>query len=499
MLLDDLVFDTEATMEGSERQMFLRNSGLAITAAALGDLSVSNSASAQAADTRAPIPSEGPKGLTRQLAKFIVSTRFDDIPETVRHEAKRTLLNWIGCAVGGCREDTVSNVVTALAPFAGPGQATLFGRTERMDILNAALVNGISSHVLDFDDTHPETTIHPAAPVLPAIFALAEHRPVSGRDFMLALIVGVETECRIGRAAAPAHYDAGWHITGTAGVFGSVAATGKLLGLNEQQMSWAIGLAAAQPVGLVEMFGSMAKSFHPGRSAQNGLTAALLAGRGFTASEQGLEAKFGWFNVLAGERRFAALTDNSWQILKNTYKPFPCGLVLHPAIDGCLQLCVRERLMPQTIERVDVAVHPRVMQIAAIAEPKTGLEGKFSIYHAAAVALVEGIAGERQFSDEVVLAPTVIDLRRRVNATVDPSLAKDQARVSVLKQNGDVSSVFVEHAVGSLENPMSDRMIEDKFLSLVDGILSPAKARFVIDACWRADGLSNVAEIATNC
>ncbi|HEY7299927.1 MAG TPA: MmgE/PrpD family protein [Xanthobacteraceae bacterium] len=486
-------------MERSERRMFLRNSGLAITAAALGDLAVSDFASTQAADARAPIPSEGPKGLTHHLAKFIVSTRFDDIPETVRHEAKRTLLNWIGCAVGGCHEDAVSNVVTALAPFTGPGQATLFGRTERMDILNAALVNGISSHVLDFDDTHPETTIHPAPPVVPAIFALAEHRRLSGRDLMLALVIGVETECRIGRAAAPAHYEAGWHITGTAGVFGSAAAAGKLLGLNEQQISWAIGLAAAQPVGLVEMFGSMAKSYHPGRSAQNGLTAALLAERGFTASEQSLEAKFGWFNVLAGERKFAALTDNSWQILQNTYKPFPCGLVLHPAIDGCLQLCVRERTMPQMIARVDVAVDPRVMQIAAIREPKTGLEGKFSIYHAAAVALVEGVAGERQFSDEVVLAPTVVELRKRVNPTVDPGLAKDQARVSVLKQNGDLSSVFVEHAIGSLENPMTDRMIEDKFLSLVDGIVSPASSRFIIDACWRADRLADAAEIAASC
>jgi 2-methylcitrate dehydratase PrpD len=493
------MFDTEGIMEGSERRMFLRNSGLAITAAALGDLSVTNSASTQAANTRAPIPSEGPKGLTRHLAEFIVSTRFDDIPEIVRHEAKRTLLNWIGCAVGGCHDDTVSNVVAALAPFSDPGQATLFGRTERMDILNAALVNGISSHVLDFDDTHPETTIHPAAPVVPAIFALAEHRPVSGRDLILALVLGVETECRIGRAAAPAHYDAGWHITGTAGVFGSVAAAGKLLGLNEQQLSWAIGLAAAQPVGLVEMFGSMAKSYHPGRSAQNGLTAALLAGRGFTASEQSLEAKFGWFNVLANERNFAALTDSSWQILKNTYKPFPCGLVLHPAIDGCLQLCARERTMPQMIDRVDVAVHPRVMQIAAIREPRTGLEGKFSIYHAAAVALVEGVAGERQFSDEVVLAPTVVRLRKQVNVTVDPSLGKDQARIAVVKRNSEVSSVFVEHAVGSLENPMSDRMIEDKFLSLVDGILSPAKSRFIIDACWRADGLADAAEIAASC
>src|SRR5262249_33125535 len=186
-------------------------------------------------------------------------------------------------------------------------------------------------------------------------------------------------------------------------------------------------------------------------------------------------------------------------ILKNTYKPFPCGLVLHPAIDGCLQLCTRERLMPQVIERVDVAVHPRVMQIAAIPEPKTGLEGKFSIYHAAAVALVEGVAGERQFSDDVVLAPTVVRLRKRINPIADPKLAKDQARVAILKRNGEVSSVFVERAVGSLENPMSDRMIEDKFLSLVEGTLSPAKSRFVIDACWRAEGLADPADIARIC
>ena len=200
--------------------------------------------------------------------------------------------------------------------------------------------------------------------------------------------------------------------------------------------------------------------------------------------------------MLAGERRFSALADNSWEILNNTYKPFPCGLVLHPAVDGCLQLCVRERLLPELILHVDVAVHPRVMQVAGIEEPKTGLEGKFSIYHAAAVALVEGVAGERQFSDEVVLAPTVVGLRRRVSVTVDPKLAKDQARVTILKSTGERSSVFVEHAIGSLENPMSDRMIEDKFLGLVDGILSPAKARAIIDACWRVDALADAGEIA---
>ena len=177
-----------------------------------------------------------------------------------------------------------------------------------MDVLHAALMNGISSHVLDFDDTHLKTVIHPAGPVASAILALAETRPVSGRDFLHALVLGAEVECRIGNAVYPAHYDRGWHITGTTGVFGAAAASGRLLGLSEQQMRWAFGLAATQPVGLREMFGTMTKSFHPGRAAQNGLTAALLAKEGFTSSEVGIEGRTGWAHVLSTSCDYAQIT-----------------------------------------------------------------------------------------------------------------------------------------------------------------------------------------------
>ena len=140
----------------------------------------------------------------------------------------------------------------------------MLGRKEKLDVLHASLMNGISSHIFDYDDTHLRTIIHPAGPVASAILALAEYQPVSGRDFLNALVLGVEAECRIGNAVWPKHYDIGWHITGTAGVFGAAAAVGKLLGLNEQQMVWALGLAATQPVGLREMFGTMTKSFSSG-------------------------------------------------------------------------------------------------------------------------------------------------------------------------------------------------------------------------------------------
>ena len=197
-----------------------------------------------------PSGSAPAKDITRTLARWLVAAQPGDLPQNVRKEATRTLLNWVGCAVGGSRHETVDIAISALAPFAGPGQATVLGRKERLDVLHAALTNGISSHIFDFDDTHLKTIIHPAGPVASALLALAEYRPISGRDFLHAMTLGIEVECRIGNAVYPAHYDAGWHITGTTGVFGAAAAVGKVLGLTEQQMLWALGLAAVQPVAL---------------------------------------------------------------------------------------------------------------------------------------------------------------------------------------------------------------------------------------------------------
>ena len=183
----------------------------------------------------------------------------------------------------------------------------MLGRKDRLDVLNASLLNGISSHIFDFDDTDLRTIVHPAGPVAPALLALAEYRSFTGADFLHALIVGVEVECRIANAVYPQHYDVGWHITGTVGPFGAAAAAGKVLGLSEQQMVWALGLAATQPVGLREMFGTMTKSFHPGRASQNGLMAAFLAGQNFTSSDQSLEAARGWANVLSTARNYHEL------------------------------------------------------------------------------------------------------------------------------------------------------------------------------------------------
>jgi 2-methylcitrate dehydratase PrpD len=439
------------------------------------------------------------RDVTGALADYIVSARFEDLPAKVRREGNRTLLNWVGCAVGGSHHETMDIAVAALSPFSGPPQATVLGRPERFDILHAALLNGISSHIFDFDDTHLKTVIHPAGPVASAILALAEYRPTAGRDFLNALVLGVEAECRIGNAVYPAHYDVGWHITGTAGVFGAAAAAGKLLGLDAQKMRWALGLAATQPVGLREMFGTMTKSFHPGRAAQNGLTAALLAAQGYTSSEAAIEAKRGWANVLSTARDYGRITERlgaSYEILLNTYKPYACGIVIHPAIDGCIELRNEHALTAAVIERIDLAVNPLVLELTGKRTPRTGLEGKFSVFHACAAAIVEGAAGERQFSDRAVRDPTVTALRDRISATADPAMPADAVAIDMTLRDGRHLRKRVAHALGSLERPMSDADLEGKFASLAEGILSPSHTQRLMDLCWKVEGLPDAAEIA---
>jgi len=270
--------------------------------------------------------------------------------------------------------------------------------------------------------------------------------------------------------------------------------------LSEQQMLWAIGLAATQPVGLQEMFGSMTKSFHPGRAAQNGLTAAILASKGFTSSEQSLEAKYGWVNAVSTGHDYGYITNKlgqAFEISNNTYKPFACGVVMHPTIDGCVQLRNEHKLTADAIDHIELKVHPLVIQLTSRKSPQTGLEGKFSIYHAASVAIVEGGGGVDQFSDRAVRDRAVAGLRDRVTTAVDSSLHEDQVRIVVTMKNGSRLEKFIEHAVGSLEHPMSDKDLEMKFAGLATGVLSPDRQRKLMDVCWNVESLPQASAIAS--
>jgi len=444
-------------------------------------------------------PTSAPVDVTQRLADYVVAARYEDLPADIRQQGRRTFLNWMGCAIGGSQTDTVNKALAALALFSGKPEANLLGRTERLDIFHAALINGVSSHIFDYDDTHLKTIIHPAGPVASAILALSQHQPVSGAHFLNALVLGVEAECRIGNAVYPSHYDMGWHITGTCGTFGSAVACGKLLGLDTQQMRWALGIAGSQPVGLKIQFGSMTKSFHPGRAAQGGLTAALLAQQGFTASEIVLEGKDGWGQALSRTHDWGQVVDGlgiHYEAGLNTYKPFACGIVTHPAIDAAIQLRGEHLFTPGEVEAVELRANPLVLSLTGKTAPQTGLEGKFSVYHCIAVGLIYGAAGERQFQDAVVRDTAVIALRRRVTVQTDPAIGPEKADLTVRLKDGRVLTRHIDNAIGSLQRPMSDAMLEAKFTDLAKDILPDARIRRIMDLCWSLDRAPDVAEIA---
>ena len=436
---------------------------------------------------------------TFKLADFIVRSRWDDIPAGIRHEAKRALLNWAACALGGCREETVERLLAALREFAGPPQATLLGRGERVDALHAALVNAVSSNILDFDDTHIATVIHPTVPVASALLAAAERRPTRGARFLHALVLGVEAECRIGNAIAPGHFDHGWQSTATCGVFGAAVAAGRLYDLDRRQMAWAIGIAATQSSGLLAMIGSMSKSFSIGNAARSGLAAAALAASNFTSSECALEAPRGFLSVLGKNADLDQITGGlgaSWELAANSYKAFPCGIVIHPVLDACLQLRAESGIAPEQIRNIVLTVHPLVLALTGNAAPRTGLEAKLSVHHSAAVALLFGAAGIREYSDELARAPDVADMRARVEVKVDPALPKVAASVLLQMMDGTRVSKTVAHAVGTVERPLGDDDLADKFRDLAQGVLLPDRIEHAIDLIWTIDRSDDVAELA---
>src|SRR3954463_6330392 len=283
-------------------------------------------------------------GTTETLARFVVDTRWEDIPVEARHEAKRALLNFFAVALAGCRTEPVELALRSLSEFSGGRQATVIGRRERIDALSAAFLNAAGANVFDYCDTHLPTVVHPTSPLAPAVLAMAELQRVTGPQFLPAFVLGFEMECRIGAAISPGHYPKGWHITSTCGVFAAAAAAGKLLGLAApgvggggkwlglavQPMVWALGTAATQSAGLCECLGWPAKSVSVGNAARNGLWSALLAEKGFAGPPEPLAGAQVFLAAMEEPVNWEALTGGlgrDWQVANNSIKPYPAGFV----------------------------------------------------------------------------------------------------------------------------------------------------------------------------
>jgi 2-methylcitrate dehydratase PrpD len=439
--------------------------------------------------------------VTAELVEYVTQSRLADIPSDVRREARRALVNIVGCALGGAREPAVDIAIASLGRFAGPPTARVLGRPERYDPLFASLLNGITSHVHDFDDTTPSNYIHASSPVASALFAYASENRVSGADFIHAFILGFEVISRIGAATYPAHYAAGWHSTGSVGVFGAGVAIGKLLGLDPEAMTNAISLSATQSAGLREMFGTMGKAWHPGRSAQSGYMAALLAQNGFTGGKFPLESPRGFAAVQAGQYDLSKITagfGEQFELRFNAYKPFPCGIVVHPTIDAAIQLREKHGFVADDIAAVELRVAPLVKDLCNKKVISTGLEGKFSIYHAAALGLGRGHANIADFTDEAANDPAMRRLRDLTDAIGDDSVIDDAVVIKVTLKDGREVGMTLDQSLGNLERPLSDAQLEAKFRAQ-SGVITPAQADAAIAACWGVEDLDDVGALIAHC
>jgi 2-methylcitrate dehydratase PrpD len=438
------------------------------------------------------------------LAAFASGLSYDQLSEPVRREARRCLLDFLGTALGGSPHPVVDVMLRASVAWQTAPQASVLGRTNRVDLLTAALINGAMAHVHDFDDTHLASIVHPTSPLWPAILALAEVRgSTTGQQWLTAFVAGLEVECRVGAAAFPSHDAGAYHSTGIFGPLGAATACSSLLGFSPEQTAMAISVAASQAAGLRVQFGTMTKSFHVGNAARSGLLAALLVEQGLDAAVSAVEAERGLLKTFAPvNRRLDVLTDRlgeDFQILHNSVKPYSCGVVTHPLIDSVITLRREHGLTAEQVVTIEAAVHPLVINLTGKQEPRSGLEGKFSAFHCAAVSLIDGVCGPDQFTDARVNDAAVVDLRRKVRLNANPEIAEHEVETCVTLADGRCMTIHIPFHQGTPENPVTDRALQAKFRGLLAMSLPPERADPIIAQVEQVEELTSPEPLLALC
>ncbi len=420
------------------------------------------------------------------FGEFVAGHSWGEVTPALRHEARRSILNAVGCAIGVAQDPAVQAALRVMQPFSGAAACTTWGQREKLDPMAASFVNTIAANLLDYDDTHLATVVHPTAPVAPAVMALAEQRGLSGAAVLHAFLLGAEVECRIGLAVSPGHYARGWHITSTCGVFGAAAGCARLLGLDAVRTAHALGIAASQSAGLVENLPSAAKNVGMGNASRNGLLAALLAEAGYEAAPASIEGPLGWARAMGDVPDMAALLDGlgaRWEIARNTYKPYPAGIVFHAVIDACMDLRAQLGVAPDAIARVVVA-GDALLLARGDRVVRNNRDARVSIHHSAALGFVRNSAGVRDFEQDAVEDAALAAFRAKVVAQLDESLPRGAARVTATLADGHSAALLVTDPRGSETRPMSDAELEAKYHANAELGGMAAAAAGQIEALW---------------
>ncbi|MBZ5622504.1 MAG: MmgE/PrpD family protein [Acidobacteriia bacterium] len=442
--------------------------------------------------------------VTRQLAETLAAATYADLPPQTIADTQRAVLDWLGSALAGAVEPPARMAQRVVAALGTSQEATVFA-AGRSSAAGAALANGVASHILELDDIHKGSTVHAAAPIIPAALAVAEREHADGRAFLLAVAVGYEAALRIGEAVNPSHYRF-WHPTGTAATFGAAAAAGSLLKLNASRMLDALGTAGTEAAGLWEFNadGAMSKHLHPGKAAFNGVLAADLAYAGFTGATRILEGERGFFRAMAASHDASRITDGlgtRWKIDENCYKLHACCGHTHSAIDIALDLRTERgwsaaEVLDQIAE-IHIETYGPGFEIVRNPDPATSYQAKFSIAYCVATALLDGRAGIEQFRGCPELLHTILLHRTRI--TVAPDLtakypARWPGRLTITLRDGARIAKAADYPRGNPENPVSTAVLEDKFASLVTPVFGPATVRRALHALHSLDSCADMAE-----
>lgn len=423
--------------------------------------------------------------LSATLGSEVSALGKGDIPAAVRSAVRLFLMNALGTIVAGSGRPVVDKIVQAGSLYGGGGgRCTIPARDELLNTHWCAVATGAAGHVDDFDDTHPVTYIHAGPSLVATCLTLAQRRDFSGQRFLNALAVGYETQFRIALTVSPEQYLAGWHSTGVFGVLGCAAAASVLLGHGPEGTSQALGFAANLVLGHQEGLGTMNKSFHAGQAAANGIFAARAAASGLRCCVPGgdpVEQLLTSIAIGYSPRPTSACFGDRWVLIDNLVKPFPCGIVAHPAVEAALLASPSVRSDPSRTERIVVTCSPLAARLTGIPEPSSELDARLSIPHAVAAALLAGRAGLRQFSPESIADPEIARLRSRVTLLVDDDLSEFSANVRVERTGADAVERSVDKVIGSPSRPMTPRAIQEKFTELVEPVL-PGRARPLLDA-----------------
>lgn len=435
--------------------------------------------------------------LSEEIAEYTVGLQFQDLPPGVVEASKTAVIDWLGSVLAGSNEQPAKMVASVVRRAGGMPQATLIGFNEKNSALNAALVNGTSCHILELDDLHRSSILHPAAPIISAAVAAAEEREVSGRDLITAVVAGYEAGIRIAEAVTPSHYYY-WHTTATCGTFGATVAAAKIISLDIAGIINALGNAGSQAAGLWEFLkdGAMTKHLHPGKAALNGLLAVYLAEQGFTGAKQILEGDKGFFKATAAEYFPERATDGlqrEYRILDNSYKVYPSCRHTHSSVDLALKLA-SGGLEPMDISEILIKTYRHARDLVGGNDYETPYKAKFSLPYCLAAAIVDKKLDLNSFDFTVPPDPMIAELVSRCRVDVDPELEKLYperwaAVIEVKLKNGRLIKDRTEFPRGDPENPASAEDMRNKFIQLSSLVWSSKKVNRTLELLGALENL----------